>query len=100
MHSRSKGSKNNLHIDIDINKWNPTNRNKKWELMVWCAADANSYYIFDLDVYYGRTMQILEVGKTYHVVVNSMHNVVSNFVLRIVNKEHVIVIDNFFRTVE
>ena len=68
--------------------------------MVWCAADGNSYYIYDLDVYCGRTMQILEVGKTYHVVANSTHNVVSNFALRIAYKEHVIVIDNSFRTVE
>ena len=31
----------------------------KWGLKVWCVVDANSKFIFDFDVYYGKNMHSL-----------------------------------------
>ena len=67
--------------------------------MVCCAANANSNYIYNLYVYYGITIQILEVGKTSCVVANFEHKVVSKLTQGIENKEPFIVIDNFFTSV-
>ena len=72
----------------------------KWGLKVWCAADATSKFINDFDVCCGKNMQTLDGQESSPTVANLGYKVVMELTRGLENKRHVIVMDNFFTSVQ
>ena len=72
----------------------------KWRLKVWYAIDPNSKFIYDFDVYCGKNMQSIDGQESSRIIANLGYKVVIDFTRGLENKGHVIVMDNFFTSIE
>ena len=66
---------------------------------MWCAVDVDSNFIFDFDIYSGKSMHTLHGCGLANSEINLEHKVVINLTTRFDHKGHVIVLDNFFTSV-
>jgi hypothetical protein len=88
-----------LTVDEDMCKFKGRNSMKqymkakitKWGYRIWKLCDASSAYTLNLDVYTGATEGKKEKGLAYAVVMKMMEN--------FFDKNHVVVMDNFFPSV-
>jgi hypothetical protein len=88
-----------LTVDEDMCKFKGRNAMKqymkakiiKWGYRIWKLCDASSAYTFNLDVYTGATEGKREKGLAYAVVMKMMD--------QYLDKNHVVVMDNFFTSV-
>ena len=71
----------------------------KWDLKVWCAANASSKYIYDLDVYCKGNLQTLEDVRLVTAKRNLGHKVLTRLTTRLEHKGQVVMVDNFFTSV-
>lgn len=88
-----------LTVDEDMCKFKGRNSMKqymkakitKWGYRIWKLCDASSAYTLNLDVYTGAAEGKKEKGLAYAVVMKMMEN--------FFDKNHVVVMDNFFPSV-
>jgi len=88
-----------LTVDEDMCKFKGRNAMKqymkakiiKWGYRIWKLCDASSAYTLNLDVYTGATEGKSEKGIAYDVVMKMVD--------QYLNKNHVVVMDNFFTSV-
>jgi hypothetical protein len=88
-----------LTVDEDMCKFKGRNAMKqymkakiiKWGYRFWKLCDASSAYTLNLDVYTGATEEKKEQGLAYAVVMKMMD--------QYLDKNHVVVMDNFFTSV-
>jgi hypothetical protein len=71
----------------------------KWGVKVWCAADSKSKFIFDFDIYCGKSQATLESRASTTEEQNLAHRVVTQLTTGLENKGHVVVMDNYFTSV-
>jgi hypothetical protein len=71
----------------------------KWGVKVWCVADSKSKFIYDFDVYCGKSQATLESRASTVEEQNLAHRVVTQLTAGLDNKGHVVVMDNYFTSV-
>ena len=69
---------------------------QKWELKVWCLADAKSKYVANFEVYCGKDPIVEEEIRRPRGEARLAYNVVLRLVSPYEGKGHVITMDNFF----
>jgi hypothetical protein len=74
---------------------------EKWGLKFWCLADSGSKYVYRFEVYCGRSSQTIgEERRHARGEANLAKKVVMDLVESIHNMGHVIVMDNFFSSID
>jgi hypothetical protein len=71
----------------------------KWEVKVWCVADSKSKFIYDFDIYCSKSQATLENRTSTTKEQNLAHWVVTQLIVGLENKGHVVVMDNYFTSV-
>ena len=71
---------------------------EKWGLKFWCRADSGSKYLYRFEVYYARSNQTINNNRRH--AHGEAKKVVIDLVESIHNMEHVIVMDNFFSSID
>jgi hypothetical protein len=71
----------------------------KWGVKVWCAADSKLKFIYDFDIYCGKSQATLESRASRTEEQNLAHRVVTQLTAGLDNKGHVVVMDNYFTSV-
>jgi hypothetical protein len=66
---------------------------------VWCTADSKSKFIYDFDIYCGKSQATLESRACTTEEQNLAHPVVTELTAGLGNKGHVVVMDNYFTSV-
>lgn len=73
---------------------------QKWGLKIWCLADSVTQYVSNFDVYCGASMESLDDPSSKNGEAKQGQKVVESLVCGLENRGHVVVIDNFFSSVE
>ena len=71
----------------------------KWGLKVWCVADSKSKFIWDLEVYCGKSGETLASRANTREDQALAHRVVLNLTMGLEQKGHVLVMDNYLMSI-
>ena len=71
----------------------------KWGIKIWCLADSTSKYVYNFDVYCGRTIEAHVRVPLRHGDPSLAQEVVLNLVEDLHGKGHVITMDNYFTSI-
>ena len=72
---------------------------QKWGLKIWCLIDAVSKYVYDFSVYCGKITTRDWAEPVPRSTKGLAQNVVMGFMHGLVNKGHVVVMDNYFSSI-
>lgn len=73
---------------------------QKWGLKIWCLADSVTRYVSNFDVYCGAFVQSVDDAKSKKGEAKQGAKVVESLVAGLEHRGHVVVMDNFFSSVE
>jgi hypothetical protein len=74
------------------------NKPKKWGVKVWCLTDSKSKYIYDFEIYCGKSNDVVAADANAPRVEASMATkVVLDLLSGLGRKEHIVVMDNYFQ---
>jgi hypothetical protein len=73
---------------------------EKWGLKIWCLVDSRSKFVWDFDIYTGASLETMENKKSSKVEAGLGQRVVESLTVGLRGKGHVVVMDNFFTSVE
>ena len=72
----------------------------KWRIKIWCLADVVSKYVHDFDIYCGARHYSLDDEVENKVEGGQGVEVVHKLMSPIANRGHLVVMDNFFSSIE
>jgi hypothetical protein len=75
-------------------------KSEKWGLKIWCLADSRSKFVWDFNIYSGVSLETMENKKSSKVEAGLGNRVVESLTVGLRRKGHVVVMDNFFTSVE
>jgi hypothetical protein len=73
---------------------------QKWGMKIWCLADAISRYVHDFNIYCGASHYSVDGGKDNVVEGGQGAEVVEKLVGKLAHQGHLVLMDNFFSSVE
>lgn len=77
-----------------------TKKPSKWGIKIWCLADLLSKFVYNFDVYCGKTIQNIENPRALRGEGNLAKRNELELLDGLENKGHVVTMDNFFTSVD
>lgn len=72
----------------------------KWGVKIWCLANSLSRYIWDINVYQGADKKGSTVAKLAKDEAQQGMNVVRKLVGPLVGQDHIVIMDDFFTSMD
>jgi len=76
------------------------NKPEKWRLKIWCLANSVSRFVSNFDVYCGASIETIGAPKSKKGEPKMEQRVVEALLVGLEGRKHVVVMDNFFTSVE